>query len=172
MVLVRSFMSEISPILCLSAALNYASQCPGISHQSTNASPPKIMVKNSDGSSAAALAHRNYDVDVLPGLRTESALWYGALLSILVVVCAQLVVAEHLVCLSNLQSNEPRHTRNMAPRHSSPQCTVREDDVPLGTWRGRSRRRGSCLLSVRYARGCCYAGIPSLPGCSLIASLR
>jgi hypothetical protein len=84
----------------------------GISYQSTKASPPKIMVKNSDGSSAEELANGNHH-KVLQ-FRTKSALWYSALLAILVVVCAQLVIAKDLVRFSNLQSYEPRHPPNTA----------------------------------------------------------
>ena len=70
------------------------------------------MVKNSDGSSAAALACCNHSIS--PWLHTKSALRHSTFLAILVVVCAQLVIAQHLVCLSNLQSYEPRHSRDMA----------------------------------------------------------
>lgn len=114
MVLVRSFMSEISPILCVSVALHYSSECPEASYQSTKASPPKIIVKNSDGSSAPALAHDAHCI--LPWLHTKPALRHRALLAILVVICAQLVIAEHLVCLSNLQSHKPRHTATSQPQ--------------------------------------------------------
>ena len=71
------------------------------------------MVKNSLGSSARALAYCNPHSFTL--FHTKSTLWYSAFLAILVIVCAQLIVAENLICLSNLWSSyEPRHHHAIA----------------------------------------------------------
>ena len=105
-------MREISPILRLSASTAYMGKALRVLYQSTKASPPNIMVKNSDGSSAEELA--NYSHNKISRFHTKSTLRYSALFSILVVVCAQLVVAEHLVCFSDLWSYEPRYPRNIA----------------------------------------------------------
>jgi hypothetical protein len=41
-------------------------------------------------------------------VRTKPAAWHGTLLAIFVICCAQLVVAENLVCLAYLSSCKPR----------------------------------------------------------------
>jgi hypothetical protein len=65
------------------------------------------MVKNSEGSSVTLLACCSQYASVMS--RTKSTLRYCTLLAILVVVRAQLVVAEDLVCFSDLLSYKPRY---------------------------------------------------------------
>ena len=113
-----------------------------MTYQSTKASPPKIMVKNSEGSSVVLSAA--CPTTVTPSIvRTESTTRHRALLAIFVVCCAQLVVAEYLVRLANLYRREPRSpllTTSRLAKHSS--LVI---NVLLGTLRALSHRRDSCL---------------------------
>lgn len=113
-----------------------------MTYQSTKASPPKIMVKNSDGSSVmlSAACPTTITPSVVP---TESTARHRALLAIFVVCCAQLVVAEYLVRLANLCCREPRSPLIITSRlANNPTLVV---NVLLGTLRVLSRRQGSCL---------------------------
>jgi len=130
-----------------------------MTYQSTKASPPKIMVKNSDGSSVMLSAA--WPTPITPSIvHTESATRHRALLAIFIVCCAQLVVAEYLVRLANLYSREPRSpllTTSRLAKHSS--LVI---NVLLGTSRVLSRRRGSCLRQNQSAglRGESLRNIP------------
>jgi nucleoside permease NupC len=76
------------------------------------------MVKNSEGSSFVLLAYYRQHVSSIQ--HTKPALRHCTLFAILVVVRAQLVVAEDLVCFSNLSSYEPRYPHNVADAACGP----------------------------------------------------
>jgi hypothetical protein len=105
----RSYRGQ--PLFFVSPAVNTG----GMPYQSTKASPPKIMVKNSDGSSVAASVCRACEYFRVS--RTEPTARHRALLAIFIVGCAQLVVAEYLICLADLLWCEPRSpTTVLSPR--------------------------------------------------------
>ena len=76
----------------------------GEPYQSTKASPPKIIVKNSEGSSAVLSAAEHQTR--IPNIHTKSATWHSTFLAIFIVCCSQLVIAEYLIGFTDLLHRE------------------------------------------------------------------
>lgn len=87
--------------------------CHVVTYHSTNASPPKIMLKNSAGSSVVISLRVSQMVPhicawVYEVCHTETAVGHRALLSELVILFPQVLVAEDLVRLADLCFCAPR----------------------------------------------------------------
>jgi hypothetical protein len=87
-------------------------------NQSSNASPPNIMLKNSDGSSVNDLRVSKTDrsMNEFQGLEnadkgpcTESTIWNSSLLSVFVVLFSEFFIAKYLIRFADLYGVSIKH---------------------------------------------------------------